>query len=230
VRAFVCMVLAGDSNNEIPLTKDFIKIRAGLKKAPDIKPLIKSGFAEVVEESKENASKVLQNSPPETETYKEETETERTIGIDAATSKVFLEVGLAGNEARMLCQDSVRAFVHSRKCSFEEAANSLIEIWQQYSSAEIEFKKGVFKFFKEGLWKSPEKWKVNGESRRVTRPQREPSAQVARYHNNLAEVERTFGAAAVARITNPNSAGQEARLSTGNSKTLAGEVGRLQRH
>lgn len=88
---------------------------------------------------------------------------EEEIGIDAATQKVFIEVGLAGNEARMLVHDAVNAFVHQRKCSFEIAADSLIEHWRKYESADIKFKKGVFKFFKEGLWRTPEQWAGSGD-------------------------------------------------------------------
>jgi len=97
---------------------------------------------------------------------REELEPSDEIGIDAATQKVFLEVGLAGNEARMLCHDSVKAFVHQRKCSFAEAADSLIELWGKYSALDIPYKKGVFKFFKEGLWGSPDVW-VSGSKKDV---------------------------------------------------------------
>jgi uncharacterized protein YdaU (DUF1376 family) len=75
-----------------------------------------------------------------------------------ATQKVFLDVGLAGTEARMLVHDAVEAYVHAHKCDYAEAAEGLIASWQAYESAAIEYKKGVFKFFKEGLWKSPEQW------------------------------------------------------------------------
>lgn len=79
--------------------------------------------------------------------------------IHQATSFIFLEVGLAGNEARMLVHDAVKAFVHSNKSSPQEAAETLVSLWNQYEKTEIEFKKGVFKFFKEGLWKNPDGWK-----------------------------------------------------------------------
>ncbi len=167
--AFVCIVLAGDSNNMIPLDREFIQARGGLKKRPDIRPLVAAGFAEVFDECKQSASKLLQKyaSETETETYKQETETEiepatekvlAKIGIDGATQRVFLEVGLAGNEARMIVQDSVNAYVHAKHCTFEEAAGGLIGSWQEYESTPIQYKKGVFKFFKEGLWSGS--WKA----------------------------------------------------------------------
>lgn len=165
--AFVCIVLAGDSNNMIPLDRDFIQTRAGLQKRPDIRPLIKSGFAEIFEDCKQvasemlaDASKLRQNCPSEKETYKQETEkeTDCDIGADEATTKIFLEVGLAGNEARMLVHDAVKAFVHHSGGSFADAAGALIAAWQEYEKADIQFKKGVFKFFKEGLWKGS--WKT----------------------------------------------------------------------
>jgi hypothetical protein len=93
---------------------------------------------------------------PVLETYRLDPEPE--IGIDAATSKVFLEVGLAGTKARMFCQDAIRAYMHVNKSSFAEAADKLIDLWNKYSSTEMPFKKGVVKFFEEGIWKTPEAW------------------------------------------------------------------------
>lgn len=78
------------------------------------------------------------------------------IGIDEATSKAFLELGLGGTENRMLCQDVIRAYVNFYKCSFAEAADGLILRWNQYSASTIAFKKGIKKFLSEGIWKSPE--------------------------------------------------------------------------
>lgn len=72
--AFVCIVLAGDSNNMIPLDRDFIQSRGGLKKRPDIRPLIKVGFAEVFEECLQLASTLPPPSLSETEAYKQETD------------------------------------------------------------------------------------------------------------------------------------------------------------
>jgi len=81
------------------------------------------------------------------------------LDIQQATTFVFLEVGLAGNEARMLANDAVNSFIHNNKSSPKEAAESLVSLWNQYENTDLDFKKGVFKFFKEGLWKNPASWK-----------------------------------------------------------------------
>lgn len=81
------------------------------------------------------------------------------LGVQQATSFVFLEVGLAGNEARMLANDAVNSFIHKKKVSPKKAAEEIVNLWNQYEKIDIPFKKGVFKFFKEGLWDHPEKWK-----------------------------------------------------------------------
>lgn len=71
-------------------------------------------------------------------------------------------------------------------------------------------------------------WENNGNGRtnttNRTEPTRQPSAQVARYHNNRAELERAFGAAAVGGNAGANSPGQAPRLSSGDYKTLEGET------
>lgn len=90
--AVICMMLAGRTDNKIPLDRDFIQRSAYLKKRPNIQPLIDCGFAEVFESNEivpcnqpltNDASKVAQlastlhtNARPETETetYKPEAE------------------------------------------------------------------------------------------------------------------------------------------------------------
>lgn len=153
------------------------------------------------------------------------------IGIDHATTKVFLEVGLAGNEARMLVHDAVNAYFHHNKVSYELAADGLIEIYREYEAKPMQFKKGVFKFFKEGLWKAAqvEEWR-NGETRKpAEQRQRQPSAQVERFNNNLAEVEREYGSSAVAAAASANGTRQTSRLSSGDTPALEGEIKRLHR-
>lgn len=93
---------------------------------------------------------------PQVEVEVEVIKQNQNIGIDQATSKAFLELGLGGTEARMLCQDVIKAYVHFYKCSFAEAADGLILRWNQYSASTITFKKGIKKFLSEGIWKSPE--------------------------------------------------------------------------
>lgn len=78
--------------------------------------------------------------------------------VQQATTHVFLEVGMAGNENRMVCNDAVNAFIHKNKSSPKIAAESLVSLWKQYESTPMEFKRGVAKFFKEGLWSKPSAW------------------------------------------------------------------------
>jgi hypothetical protein len=78
--------------------------------------------------------------------------------VHQATSFVFLEIGLAGNEARMLAQDAVNSFIHNNKASPQVAAHELVKRWNQYDKTDLDFKRGVLKFFKEGLWNKPEAW------------------------------------------------------------------------
>lgn len=81
------------------------------------------------------------------------------VGIDEATSRVFLELGLAGNEARMLCHDAVKSFVHQSNCSFSDAAESLVSLWKKYQLTKTDYKKGVRKFLADGEWRNPDAWK-----------------------------------------------------------------------
>lgn len=78
--AIVCMVLAADTGNMIPLDGTFIQRRAYLKRRPDVRPLVAVGFAEIVEDKAlaevastqlADASTVRQFARPETETEKE---------------------------------------------------------------------------------------------------------------------------------------------------------------
>ena len=48
--AIACMVLASETDNKIPLDRDFIQRRGQFKKRPDLRPLIEVGFAEVVDD------------------------------------------------------------------------------------------------------------------------------------------------------------------------------------
>ena len=104
--------------------------------------------------------------------------------LEQATSFVFLEVGLAGIEARMLVSDAVKSHIHNNKSTPRQAAEALVSIWQEYEAADIDFKKGVFKFFKEGLWKQPRsEWgrrTLSESERREARSQQEANIGVWR--------------------------------------------------
>lgn len=80
--------------------------------------------------------------------------------IDAhmAAKKVHIELQLAGDDALLLCTDAVRAHAAKNACSFADSADGLIAIHREYESKPRKFKRGVFKFFKEGLWARPESW------------------------------------------------------------------------
>lgn len=71
-------------------------------------------------------------------------------------------------------------------------------------------------------------WEKNGygEDRR-NHQTKQPSVAVSRFHNNLAEVERVFGASAVAAVAGANGSGQASRPGTGHSLLLDGEVKKL---
>ena len=88
--AIVCMVLAAETGNRIPLDRDFIQRRAHFKKRPDTRPLIDVGFAELIEESDSvadasanlaGASTVTQDARPERETETEKRERKRKIPL-----------------------------------------------------------------------------------------------------------------------------------------------------
>jgi hypothetical protein len=68
-------------------------------------------------------------------------------------------------------------------------------------------------------------WFRNGENRRPHQ-----SAQVERFHNNLAEVERAFGAAAMGGHSGANGARQEARHGSGDTFLLESETPKVRRH
>jgi hypothetical protein len=38
------------------------------------------------------------------------------------------------------------------------ASDELIERWNKYNATAIPFKKGIVKFFEEGIWKNPDAW------------------------------------------------------------------------
>lgn len=91
--AIACMILASETDNKIPLDRDFIQRRGQFKKRPDIRQLVKVGFAEVFEDQQviqdasemlANASKLHPNHSPETE---RETEVEKEIYISAPKRK-----------------------------------------------------------------------------------------------------------------------------------------------
>jgi hypothetical protein len=73
--AIVCMILAADTDNKIPLDRDFIKRRAQLRGRPDVRNLVEVGFAEIIDEQgcstmpqdASNSAQSVQNVRPETE-------------------------------------------------------------------------------------------------------------------------------------------------------------------
>jgi len=67
----------------------------------------------------------------------------------------------------------------------------------------------------------------NNANSGTTQQTRQPSAQVARFHNNRAEVERAFGAAAVGGTTATDRAGQTPRLGSRDTPALEGEITKL---
>ena len=68
--AVVCLLLAAETGNKIPLDRDYIQRRAQLKTRPDVRKLVDVGFAELQDDQLliDDASKTLANSVPETET------------------------------------------------------------------------------------------------------------------------------------------------------------------
>jgi hypothetical protein len=77
VLAIACMLLAAETENKIPLDKDYLRRRAFLNQDPDLTKLVASQFIEIIEDD-DHASNMLascyQDASPETET---ETETEK---------------------------------------------------------------------------------------------------------------------------------------------------------
>lgn len=136
--------------------KSFIQI---VKFSKHQNPHVKESASEIPAPDKHGASTVLVREIPEragpsslnlnpsTLTLKSE------IGVDEATSKVFLELGMAGNEARMLAHDSVNAYVHWKGCSFAEAAEAIVAAWNQYDKEVTRYKKSKLNFMREGLWR-----------------------------------------------------------------------------
>lgn len=85
--------------------------------------------------------------------------------VQQATTYVFLELGLAGNEARMLANDAVKAYIHRHKCTPRDAAEGLVALKVRYDAEVTEFRCGVINWLKAGVWKDPEKWqKTNGQT------------------------------------------------------------------
>lgn len=83
--AIACMILASETDNKIPLDRDFIQRRGQFKKRPDLRQLLEVGFAEVFEDKtltedastlQANASVLHPNPSPELEG---ETEVEREL-------------------------------------------------------------------------------------------------------------------------------------------------------
>ena len=79
--AIVCMILAAETGNKVPLDRDFIQRRAHLKERPDVRPLIEVGFAEVIDDYDSvadasahlaGASNMIEVARPERETEKRE--------------------------------------------------------------------------------------------------------------------------------------------------------------
>lgn len=97
VLAVACMVLASRTENKIPLDADYLRRVAYLNGPVDIAPLIAADFVEVIENIDSastvlaDASKTLAVARPETETYREEAETEKrkTLGANAPEFEVF---------------------------------------------------------------------------------------------------------------------------------------------
>lgn len=68
--AIVCLLLAAETDNKIPLDRDFIRRRSQLKTRPDVRKLIEVDFAEVFDDQllEGHASNTLASCNTETET------------------------------------------------------------------------------------------------------------------------------------------------------------------
>lgn len=71
--AVVCLLLAAETDNKIPLDRDFIQRRAQLKARPDVRKLVEVEFAEVFDDQllEGEASMLLASCTSETETEAE---------------------------------------------------------------------------------------------------------------------------------------------------------------
>lgn len=85
-------------------------------------------------------------------------------GIDAqqATTGLFMELGMAGDRARMLCYDAIKAYMHKRQCSPAEAFKGLLSLWKDYQAAEFDFKcRSPQSWLEKGEWARAETWNGN---------------------------------------------------------------------
>src|SRR5262249_40129317 len=105
VLAIVCMVLAAETGNKIPLDIAYIKRRAYLNQEPDFPQLIPSQFSEIVDASGTasnvlgDASALHTNARPETET---EAEAETQAEAEAETEKRQRRAKRSGADVRSL--------------------------------------------------------------------------------------------------------------------------------
>lgn len=85
--ALVCMLLAADTDNKIPLDGTFIQRRAYMKKRPDVRPLVAVGFAEIVDDAAlaQTASTVIADASDLHHIARPETETETYIQEEPKT-------------------------------------------------------------------------------------------------------------------------------------------------
>lgn len=113
-------------------------------------------------------SAMSQQAEAEANTEAEAIKSKPSYAIDdqQATSKLFLESGMAGDKARIACLDGVRAFRHKFDCSPADAANGLLELWRRYEALDFPFKcRSMQSWLEKGEWIHPETWGRQNDQR-----------------------------------------------------------------
>jgi len=202
--AIVCMVLAADTGNRIPLDRDFIQRRGQFSSRPDVRKLVEVGFAEVFEDSAVNngASKLIADARPETETEADTKQKKRASRLPddwspkqrhyelAAENGVVVEKELPKFRDYFLGNGTV-------KVDWDRTFNNWLRNAPRY---------GGRQYGREG----PAKPHVTVQHQRAA--------------NNLAAVAAAFGGPGVVRSAGSNGSGQTPRLSSGNAEIVEGKI------
>jgi hypothetical protein len=173
VLAIACMLVASQDeakDGSFDADPDYIQRVAYLNTPPDFKPLIDREFVEVLADASA-CKQISTNGVTEKRQSREETETDKKPVLisdrpDSASDVaafVMQGLGLAGRENRWTIEDAIKRSMESFDMPAMGAASQIVSSWQEYESADIEFRSGPASFLKNGLFLSKSRWRLKGD-------------------------------------------------------------------
>lgn len=227
--AIACMLLASQTENKIPLDRDYIQRRTLLNKRPDVRPLIDVGFAQVVDDQVvvDSASEMLADASTLQANARPETETEADIPKKELLAFESREVEAEIPKKKRASRLPEQWIPNPGHYQLAKELSLIVDV-ELPSFRDHFLGTGAVKLdwdatFRNWLRRAAEYGGRNGQTRRPNQEKPRTNAAVERWQNNRHRAEQELGI--VVPETYSDGPGHAPRLGSGSAPLLEGRTG-----